>query len=160
MSLAGRFSSPFLPSHNWSQGVVIASQMPSMAHQIDHVGEKGVLSKKIGVQLDRVMPDGLHSQIRLFSTGTWCVRQLPHWYFQLLPWECITFGHASWKICSLPGWGITDDYKDRMIYKENVKFYFILYYFIFPFWKTPVRFIFRILLIIFQFLYLNFSSYW
>jgi hypothetical protein len=26
---------------NWSEGVTIASQMPSMARQIDHVGENG-----------------------------------------------------------------------------------------------------------------------
>ena len=38
--------------------------MPAIVRQIDHVGENGGLSEKIGVKVDLVMPDGLHSQVR------------------------------------------------------------------------------------------------
>ena len=39
----GEFFSPFLPPHIWSQEVVNARQMPSMAYHIDYVGESGGL---------------------------------------------------------------------------------------------------------------------
>jgi len=52
------------PTSNRSYEVTIAPQMPSMVRQIDHVGEKGDLSIKIGVQVDLVTPDGILSKIR------------------------------------------------------------------------------------------------
>jgi hypothetical protein len=48
--LAGLFLSPFLPPHNWSLEAITTRQMPSMARQIDHVGDNGEMESTIQVE--------------------------------------------------------------------------------------------------------------